>query len=158
MVSTVGPPPQKFPSPPNALKMTNLHRIIPGHHAMKFKNETLAFSNLFWALQDSVFNYRPQRSWGKVIFSEACVKNSVHREGSVCPIAYWDTHTHPRTRGRHPHLPPGPEADTPIPREQTPPRDQRQVLPRPEADTPQLPGSRHPWHSACWEIRVTSGR
>ena len=22
--------------------------------------------------------YRPQRSWGKVIFSEACVKNSVH--------------------------------------------------------------------------------
>ena len=25
--------------------------------------------------------YRPQRSWGKVIFSEACVKNSVHRVG-----------------------------------------------------------------------------
>ena len=25
--------------------------------------------------------YRPQRSWGKVIFSEACVKNSVHRGG-----------------------------------------------------------------------------
>ena len=25
--------------------------------------------------------YRPQRSWGKVIFSEACVKNSVHTEG-----------------------------------------------------------------------------
>ena len=24
-----------------------------------------------------VSNYRPQRSWGKVIFSEACVKNSV---------------------------------------------------------------------------------
>ena len=23
--------------------------------------------------------YRSQRSWGKVIFSEACVKNSVHR-------------------------------------------------------------------------------
>ena len=23
--------------------------------------------------------YRPQRSWAKVIFSEACVKNSVHR-------------------------------------------------------------------------------
>ena len=22
--------------------------------------------------------YRPQRSWGKVIFSEACIKNSVH--------------------------------------------------------------------------------
>ena len=27
--------------------------------------------------------YRPQRSWGKVIFSEACVNNSVHR-GGVC--------------------------------------------------------------------------
>ena len=25
--------------------------------------------------------YRPQRSWGKVIFSEACVKNSVHGGG-----------------------------------------------------------------------------
>ena len=27
--------------------------------------------------------YRPQRSWGKVIFSEACVKNSVHGGGAV---------------------------------------------------------------------------
>ena len=26
----------------------------------------------------SITNYRPQRSWGKVIFSEACVNNSVH--------------------------------------------------------------------------------
>ena len=26
-------------------------------------------------------NYHPQRSWGKVIFSEACVKNSVHGGG-----------------------------------------------------------------------------
>ena len=25
--------------------------------------------------------YRPQRSWGKVIFSEVCVKNSVHGGG-----------------------------------------------------------------------------
>ena len=25
--------------------------------------------------------YRPQRSWAKVIFSQACVKNSVHRGG-----------------------------------------------------------------------------
>ena len=44
--------------------------------------------------------YRPQRSWGKVIFSEVCVKNSVR--GGVCPIACWDT-------------PPGPEAGTPPP-------------------------------------------
>ena len=28
-------------------------------------------------------NYHPQRSWGKVIFSEACVKNSVHRGAGV---------------------------------------------------------------------------
>ena len=27
-------------------------------------------------------HYRPQLSWGKVIFSEVCVKNSVHREGA----------------------------------------------------------------------------
>ena len=30
--------------------------------------------------------YRPQRSWGKVIFSEACVNNSVHR-GGACMVA-----------------------------------------------------------------------
>ena len=30
------------------------------------------------AFDSSMFHYRPQRSWGKVIFSEACVKNSVH--------------------------------------------------------------------------------
>ena len=28
-------------------------------------------------------NYHPQRSWGKGIFSEACVKNSVHGGGGV---------------------------------------------------------------------------
>ena len=34
--------------------------------------------------------YRPQRSWGKVIFSVACVKNSVHRgvPGQVSPGRY----------------------------------------------------------------------
>ena len=30
-----------------------------------------------------VFNYyHPQRSWGKVIFSEACIKNSVAKGGA----------------------------------------------------------------------------
>ena len=29
--------------------------------------------------------------WGKVIFSEACVKNSVHGGGGVCLSACWDT-------------------------------------------------------------------
>ena len=28
-----------------------------------------------------LYFYRPQRSWGKVIFSEACVKNSVNGGG-----------------------------------------------------------------------------
>ena len=50
-------------------------------------------------------NYRPQRSWGKVIFSEECVKNSVHRLVSGQP---------PSPGSRHP-LPQ--EADTP-PQEQ----------------------------------------
>ena len=62
---------------------------------------------------DKYNSYRPQRSWGKVIFSEACVKNSVHRVG-VCPIACWDTppgadppppdqiQVPPGTRYRHP--------------------------------------------------------
>ena len=31
-------------------------------------------------------------SCGKVMFSQACVKNSVHG-GGVCPIACWDIHT-----------------------------------------------------------------
>ena len=29
--------------------------------------------------------YRPQRSWGRVIFSKACVKNSVHSRGCLGP-------------------------------------------------------------------------
>ena len=33
---------------------------------------------------DSTHFYRPQRSCGKVIFSQVCVKNSVHREGGAC--------------------------------------------------------------------------
>ena len=48
--------------------------------------------------------YRPQRSWGKAIFSEACVKNSVHRAGVVSQHALQAT---------------PPRADTPFPQEQT---------------------------------------
>ena len=39
--------------------------------------------------------YLPQRSWGKVIFSEACVNNSVHRggmhdcSGGACVVFIW---------------------------------------------------------------------
>ena len=41
-------------------------------------------------IEESKYYYRPQQSWGKVIFSEACVNNSVHRghawfySGGVC--------------------------------------------------------------------------
>ena len=45
-----------------------------------------------------VTSYRPQRSCGKVIFSQACVKNSVHGMGGVCLSACWDIHP----LGRHP--------------------------------------------------------
>ena len=54
--------------------------------------------------------YRPQRSWGKVMFfTRVC--DSVHR-GGVCPIACWDRPPSPRSRH------PPPEEDTPG--EQTP--------------------------------------
>ena len=36
--------------------------------------------------------YRPQRSWGKVIFSEACVKNSVHGGGCRAYVAAGGMH------------------------------------------------------------------
>ena len=68
-------------------------------------------------------SYRPQRSWAKVIFSQACV---CPQGGGVCLIACWDTpgadppgpgtpqsrhhHHHPPPRTRHPHwvqTPPG---------------------------------------------------
>ena len=39
----------------------------------------------FWN-QTFLYHYRPQRSWGKVIFSEACVNNSVHG-GGACVVA-----------------------------------------------------------------------
>ena len=39
--------------------------------------------------------YRPQRSSGKVMFSQACVKNSVHKGGGCLPLppprALWDS-------------------------------------------------------------------
>ena len=54
--------------------------------------------------------YRLQRSCGKVIFSQACVKNSVHTGGGVSLSACWDTPPWADTPpGRHPpgQTPPG---------------------------------------------------
>ena len=39
--------------------------------------------------------YRPQRSWGKVMFLHVSV---ILFTGGVCPIAFWDTQTPPGTR------------------------------------------------------------
>ena len=46
----------------------------------KCKQEELQKFECHIALKTSF--YRSQRSWGKVIFSEACVKNSVHSGGA----------------------------------------------------------------------------
>ena len=67
--------------------------------------QTGSFVNSFIMVYE--YFYRPQRSWGKVIFSEACVKNSVHR-GDLphCMLGY----PTPRIKGRHPpepDIPPG---------------------------------------------------
>ena len=78
--------------------------------------------------------------WGKVIFSEGCVKNSVCRGGlPQCMLGY---HT---PWSRHP-----PGAGTPLA------ADPPAADPPPGAGTPQ---SRHPPPSrACWEIQPTSGQ
>ena len=92
-------------------------------------------------------NYRPQRSWAKVIFSQACVKNSVHRgEGclSQCMLGYTPQEKTP-SGSRHP-----PGADTPLeqtPRKQTPPEQTPPISRHPPEQTPQKhtpPGSRPP--------------
>ena len=72
--------------------------------------------------------YRPQRSWGKVIFSQACVKNSVHRGlPEQTPL------------GRHPpgQAPPGqvpPHGQAPPPGQAQPPGQ----APPPLAGTPPI--------------------
>ena len=93
-------------------------------------------------------NYRPQRSWGNVIFSEECAKNSVH--SGVCPVACWDTPPRPEAD------PLGPEASTPRTTGRQPPRADPS-----RADTPfstvhagrygQQAGGMHPtgMHTCC---------
>ena len=61
-----------------------------------------------------VIFYRPQRSWSKVIFSEACVKNSVHRGGGSATL-HAGMHPPPRDQRQAPPPPMGPEAGTPPP-------------------------------------------
>ena len=95
-------------------KRCNTYMHIPIKISVTFSNcmvsETL---NLISGVNEKTDAFFPPANevWGKVIFSEACVKNSVH--GGVCLSACWDTTT---------------------PREQTPPRPGN-----PRAETPQQP-------------------
>ena len=64
-----------------------LTKFFPKLHETKSTNDEpqnwlLGVPNLRTAPPATDF-YRPQRSWGKVTFSEACVKNSVQRGGCV---------------------------------------------------------------------------
>ena len=69
------------------------------------------------------YNYRPQRSWGKLIFSVTCVKNSVHRGGLPhCMLGYH------RPVSRHPR-------DQTPPRPDTPPGPDTLLRPDPPGDT-----------------------
>ena len=81
-----------------------------------------------------VYFYRPQRSWAKVIFSQACVKNSVHGGGvSVSVHAGIPPRTrHPPRDQAHPPGPGTPPEQTP-PGPGTPPPETRHT---PRADTP----------------------
>ena len=72
------------------------------------KTDTLPFYNPFHLF--IVFTVRKQ-NYGKVMFSQTCVKNSVHRGGVDPPTHPLDTHsrktppghTHPRHPSPHPH-------------------------------------------------------
>ena len=86
------------------------------------------------------YHYRLQRSWGKIIFLQACV---ILFTGGVCLSACWDSNPPPR---------PG------TPRNQAPPPKPGNP---PKPDTPQdqaPPKTRHPHCKACWEIRSPRGR
>ena len=150
----------------------NKHKLCPhelAHQIYSYRRcASLIRSSLPYSLADpggtNSFNFvqflpPANEVWGKVIFSVACVKNSVHG-GGVCFSACWDIT--PRTR----HHPPGPGTPgTRHPMEQTPPPHSPGTRYPPGQGTPwgkhphpypreQTP----PLHSACWDIQSTSGR
>ena len=60
--------------------------------AMKAKNKiSLNFLDYYLKTNQNCF-YRPQRSSGQVMYSQACVKNSVHGEGGLCPSMHHRSH------------------------------------------------------------------
>ena len=90
--------------------------------------------------------YRPQRSWAKVIFSQACVCPQ-GGEGCLPQCMLGSPRSRPPPPGSRPPLEqrPPPGADTP-PQEQTPP---------PGADSPPGPGTPPPREADC-SIRLTN--
>ena len=58
---------------------------------MDLSSTRLPVYNRFKIPDKSLYFYRKHRSWGKVIFSEACVKNLSTSGEGVYPIACWDT-------------------------------------------------------------------
>ena len=80
-----------------------------------FSNVEPNCSGIFCTAKRRGYFYRPQRSWAKVIFSQACVKNSVHGGGRVSASVHAGIH------------PPPDQAHTP--REQTPPPPSRHPPP-----------------------------
>ena len=108
---------------------------------------------------------RPQRSWAKVIFSQACVKNSVHRGRRVSASVHAGIHppgirqtplgadtTPLRTRQTPPEQadPPGP-GRPPIPGRHPPGAD---TIPPQTRQTPLPPGSRHQHTVYEWPVRI----
>ena len=120
---------------------------------------------ILFSFHAAILFYHPQQSWGKVMFSQACVilfmggclpqctlgyhhipkktpPRSTHPPGSRPPRSTLGYHHIPEKTPSQEHTPPWeqtPQEHTP--RKQTPPG----------ADTP-------PWCRACWEIRSTRGR
>ena len=86
--------------------------------------------------------------WGKVIFSEACVKNSVYGGRSTWAGT-------PRDRVG---TPPRPDSYSPRPGRYTPLLPGRYPLGTRQVHSPGTRQVPRPPSSTCWEIRATSGR
>ena len=141
-----------FPREPHCESYTDVPRCNTRDHWMlKYYSAKILHLLAPDTSQISVLNYRPQRSWGKVMFLHVSV---ILFTGGVlphCMLGYQlppprTRQTPPRTRQTPPRVdtPPRtrqtpPRADTtpptPLPQEQTPPPQTRQT-PLDQADTP----------------------
>ena len=129
-------------------------KILKDNHKKPFTDQSAVSVSSYWV------NLRGRRSellppanevWGKVIFSVACVKNSVHRRGlTQCMLGYHPPRTRPPgsrpvPRSRSPWVQTPPRSTPPW--EQTPPQSRHPL----GADTPwsRHPPSRHPPPEQC---------